>query len=822
LQQIRAKSKARAAEGAEVAELRAAILAKLTYFLGKDRQRARDHDWLVATALTVRDRIIERWLESDRRAEAERKKRVYYLSIEYLIGRLLFDTLTNLGLVEAIREALAGFDIDLEHLRALESDAGLGTGGLGRLAACYLDSTASLGVPAHGYGIRYEHGLFRQQFANGWQSELPDDWLANGNPWEFARSELVYPVRFGGMVEYIGGDGDTARGIWYPAETVDAVAYDTPVVGWRGRHINTLRLWSARARDPIQLAAFNEGDFVGAIAARSNAEVISRVLYPSDATPAGRELRLRQEYFFTSASLQDIVRRHLLQHGSLHSLPDKAAIQLNETHSAIAVAELMRILVDEHEFSWQDAWCICTATLNYTNHTLLPEALETWPVALLGRLLPRHLQIIYLVNWLNLKELTKRGGFDPAVLASMSLIDEGSDKLVRMGHLAFLGSRKVNGVSALHTELMRRTVFRDLEASSPGKIVNVTNGISFRRWLLQANPRLAALLIDALGERVCDDAEVLAGLERFAGDASFAQRYADMRRQNKVALARRVRDLTGIVVDPRALFDVHIKRIHEYKRQLLNILEAVALFHAIRARPDGNWTPRVKIFAGKAAANYARAKLIIKLAHDVAGVINSDASVGDRLKIAFLPNYSVSLAEAIIPAADLSEQISTAGMEASGTGNMKLALNGALTIGTLDGANIEMLERLGPESVFVFGLTAAEVDEKRRERFTGRDAARASPVLADAIEAIASGVFSPDEPDRFRTIAEALLDYDHFMVAADFDAYWRTQRSIDALWNDPDAWWKASIHSTAQMGWFSSDRAIRAYAEEVWGVGADR
>jgi starch phosphorylase len=822
LQQIRTKSKARAAERAEIAELRAAILGKLTYFLGKDRQRARDHDWFVATALTVRDRIIERWLESDRRAEAERKKRVYYLSIEYLIGRLLFDTLTNLGLIEATREALAGFEIDLEHLRTLESDAGLGTGGLGRLAACYLDSTASLGVPAHGYGIRYEHGLFRQQFTNGWQSELPDDWLANGNPWELPRSDLAYPVRFGGMVEYLGGDGDTARGIWYPAETVDAVAYDTPVVGWRGRHINTLRLWSARARDPIQLAAFNQGDFVGAIAARSNAEAISRVLYPSDATPAGRELRLRQEYFFTSASLQDIVRRHLLQHGSLRSLPDKAAIQLNETHAAIAVAELMRILVDEHEFSWQDAWCICTATLNYTNHTLLPEALETWPVALLGRLLPRHLQIIYLINWLNLKELTKRGGFDPAVLASMSLIDEGSDKSVRMGHLAFLGSRKVNGVSALHTELMRRTVFRDLEASSPGKIVNVTNGINFRRWLLQANPRLAALLIDALGERVCDDAEVLAGLERFAGDASFVQRYADTRRQNKVALARRVRDLTGTVVDPSALYDVHIKRIHEYKRQLLNIVEAVALFRAIRARPDGNWTPRVKIFAGKAAANYARAKLIIKLAHDVARVINSDASVGDRLKIVFLPNYSVSLAEAIIPAADLSEQISTAGMEASGTGNMKLALNGALTIGTLDGANIEMLERLGPKSLFAFGLTAAEVDEKRRERFTGHDAALASPMLADAIAAIASGVFSPDEPDRFRTIADALMDYDHFMVAADFDAYWQTQRLIDALRNNPDAWWKASVHSTGRMGWFSSDRAIRAYAEEVWGVSADR
>jgi starch phosphorylase len=822
LQRIRTKPKARAAERAEVAELRAAILGKLTYFLGKDRQSARGRDWFVATALAVRDRIAERWLESDRRAEAQRKKRVYYLSIEYLIGRLLLDTLANLGLVEPIREALAGFDVDLEHLRTLESDAGLGTGGLGRLAACYMDSTASLGVPAHGYGIRYEHGLFRQQFAHGWQSELPDDWLANGNPWEFARSEPAYPVRFGGMVEYIGGDDDTARGIWYPAETVDAVAYDTPVVGWRARHVNTLRLWSARARDPIQLAVFNEGDFVGAIAARSNAEAISRVLYPSDATPAGRELRLRQEYFFTSASLQDIVRSHALQHGSLESLADHAAIQLNETHAAIAVPELMRILVDEQEFSWQQAWRICTATLNYTNHTLLPEALETWPVSLLGRLLPRHLQIIYLINWLNLKELTEHRSVDPAVLGSISLIDESRDKSVRMGQLAFLGSRKVNGVSALHTELMRRTVFHDLEAANPGKIVNVTNGISFRRWLFQVNPRLTSLLIDVLGERVCDDVDVLGELERFAGDASLRLRYSEVRGQNKVALARRVRDLTGIVVDPAAVFDVHIKRIHEYKRQLLNILETVALFNAIRADPGGDWAPRVKFFAGKAAANYARAKLIIKLAHDVARMVNSDASVGDRLKVAFLPNYSVTLAEAIIPAADLSEQISTAGMEASGTGNMKLALNGALTIGTLDGANIEMLERLGPGSVFIFGLTAAEVNEKRRAGFTGREAARASPVLADAIATIASGRFSPDEPERFRSIAEALLDYDHFMVAADFDAYWKTQRAIDALWNDPDAWWKASILSTARMGWFSSDRAIRGYAQEIWGVAADR
>jgi glycogen phosphorylase len=816
--QFRTKPKARAAYSAEVEEFRASLLGKLTYVLGKDRQSARERDWFIATALTVRDRIAEHWLASDRRADQQQKKRVYYLSIEYLIGRLLFDTLTNLDLTEAMRIALASFEIDLDQLRALEADAGLGTGGLGRLAACYLDSTASLGVPTYGYGIRYEYGLFRQQLAHGWQNEVPDDWLANGDPWEFARSDLVYPIRFGGMVEYVGGDGDTARAIWYPAETIDAAAYDTPVVGWRGRHVNTLRLWSARARDSMKLAAFNEGDFVGAIAARSTAEAISRVLYPSDETPAGRELRLRQEYFFTSASLQDIVRRHIEQHGGLESLPDKAAIQLNETHAAIGVAELMRILVDEHEFSWKDAWRICTATLNYTNHTLLPEALESWPVSLLGRLLPRHMQIIYLINWLHLKEMSERGEADPAVLASLSLIEEGREKSVRMGHLAFLGSRKINGVSALHSELMRNTVFRDLEAASPGKIVNVTNGITFRRWLLQANPGLTSLLVDALGERVREHPKLLPGLDRFAGDASFVARYREVRRQNKVALAKRVQELTGIVVDPMALFDVHVKRIHEYKRQLLNLLEAIALFNAIRAQPDANWTPRVKLFAGKAAANYARAKLIIKLAHDVARVVNADEKVAGRLKIAFLPNYSVSLAEAIVPAADLSEQISTAGMEASGTGNMKLALNGALTIGTLDGANIEMLERIGPDSLFIFGLTATEVEAKRRMRFAGREAAHTSPELRGAIEAIASGRFSPEEPDRFLPIVHGLLDYDYFMVGADFEAYWRTQRAIDALWQQPAAWWQASIHSTAHMGWFSADRAIRTYAEEIWGV----
>jgi starch phosphorylase len=803
------------------AELRDAILNKLTYSCSKTPSNAGPYDWYLATVLAIRDRMVDRWMESEQRTERKHGKRVYYLSIEFLIGRLLFDSLINLRLLGTARAALASLDVDLDQLRKLEPDAALGNGGLGRLAACYMDSMAALAVPAYGYGIRYEHGLFMQQIRDGWQHELPERWLAFGNPWEFERLETEYSIRFGGSVEYIGGDLDgTARGLWYPAERVLAVAHDTPITGWRGRHVNTLRLWSARSTTPVHLGTFNEGDVVAATAPRMQAEAISRVLYPSDATPAGQELRLRQEYFFTSASLQDIIGRHLQQFDNLESLPDHVAIQLNDTHPAIAVAELMRILVDEHDFSWPDAWRITNATLSYTNHTLLPEALESWPVSLLNRLLPRHVQIIYLINKLHLDEAVAKGIADPDMLASISLIQEGQDKRVRMGHLAFVGSHKTNGVSALHTGLMGQTVFRDLDRAMPGRIVNMTNGISFRRWLFEANPNLTALLTGTLGEHVLDDPTGLTGLERFAEDASFVQHYASTKRGNKHALARRIHELTGVAVDPSAMFDVQIKRIHEYKRQLLNILETIALYLAIRLEPDRNWTPRVKIFAGKAAASYDRAKLIIKLANDVAQVINSDVKVGHRLKVVFLPNYNVSLAQDIIPAADLSEQISTAGMEASGTGNMKLALNGALTIGTLDGANIEIRDRVGAENIFIFGLTAEEVEQRRQARFTGQDAAGHSLRLAEAISCIRSGAFSPDDTDRFGPIVEALLDYDQFMVAADFDAYWTAQRAVDALYGQP-GWWKAAILNTARMGWFSSDRAVREYAEKVWDVAID-
>ena len=791
---------------------------KLTYEHGKRPEQANDRDWYQATVLAVRDRVVDVWMRSRAETRRRQKKRVYYLSIEFLIGRLLLDTLSNLRLVEPARRALASMGVDLDQLRRVEPDAALGNGGLGRLAACFMDSMAALGIPAYGYGIRYENGLFEQRIHDGWQQEYPEDWLAFGNPWEFARFGQQYSIGFGGMVEYLGGDQATARAIWYPAETVLAVAYDTPITGWRGRHVNPLRLWSARAPSPIQLTALDRGDVVGSTAARAHAEAISRVLYPNDATPEGQELRLRQEYFFTAASLQDITRRHFDEFGTLTSLAEHAAVQLNDTHPAIAVAELMRILVDEDDIAWGKAWDITRATLSYTNHTLLPEALETWPVDLIGRLLPRHLQIIYLINWFHLQETEKRGFNDPNILADISLVYENHVKCIRMAHLAFVGSHCVNGVSMLHTDLLRRTVFHDLADTVPTRIVNKTNGIPFRRWLYDANEPLPALLEKRLGERVLDDPRHLHELEPLADDSAFVAEYRKTRVANKWRLADLLHARTGVRVPPQALFDVQIKRVHEYKRQLLNILEAIALYHAIRAAPDENWAPRVKIFAGKAAASYDRAKLIIKLINDVANVVNADPLVGDRLKVAFAPNYNVSLAEAIIPAADLSEQISTAGMEASGTGNMKLALNGALTIGTLDGANIEIREHVGEGNIFIFGLTAAEVAEMREAHFRGAQAIEASPRLAAVVESLSAGAFSPGDPARYAPIVQSLAAYDRFMVAADFEAYWQAQRAVDRLWQSPAEWWRASITNTARMGWFSSDRAIREYARDIWHV----
>jgi starch phosphorylase len=800
------------------AELREAILAKLTYALGKTAEAASDADWYQATALALRDRVIKIFLHSRAETRRHTKKRVYYLSIEFLIGRLLFDTLTNLQLVELARAALKSLGADLDRLREAELDPALGNGGLGRLAACYLDSMSALGIPAYGYGIRYENGLFEQRFSDGWQREFPEDWLAHGNPWELNRREAPYSIGFGGSVEYLGGDDDTARALWYPAERVLAVPYDTPIAGWRGRHANMLRLWSARAVTPIQLAAFNRGDYVGATAARAQSEAISRFLYPNDSTPEGQELRLRQEYFFTSASLQDLVRRHLDEFATLDNLADHAAVQLNDTHPAVAVAELMRILVDDHDFTWEQAWTITRATLGYTNHTLLPEALESWPVELFGRLLPRHLQIIYLINHHHLQETQRRGLHEKDFLSAVSLVHENGDKRVRMAHLAFLGSHCVNGVSALHTELMRKTVFRDLARTTSTRIINKTNGITFRRWLFEANQPLTQLLIATVGDRVLDEPGRLLDLGLAAEDETFVRRYRQARRENKAKLADVLLASTGVPIDPEALFDVHVKRIHEYKRQLLNLLETVALYQEIRSRSHADHVPRVKIFAGKAAASYDRAKMIIKLANDIAQVVNSDPDVAGRLTVVFAPNYGATLAERMMPAADLSEQISTAGMEASGTGNMKLALNGALTIGTLDGANIEIREHVGAENVIIFGLTAEEVAERQRAGFTGAMAVEGSPRFAAVLESLRNGTFSRDDPGRFVPIVESLLAFDRFMVAADFEAYWKAQRAVDALWRSPRDWWRMAILNTARMSWFSSDRAIREYAREIWHV----
>ncbi|MEG9624898.1 glycogen/starch/alpha-glucan phosphorylase [Pseudomonas guariconensis] len=806
------------ARDAEVAEFRAAVLAKLTYAVGKDPEHAFDHDWFEAIALAARDHMVDHWMDHTRQAYRRSQKRVYYLSLEFLIGRLLYDSLSNLGLLDIAREALEGLDVDLERIRLLEPDAALGNGGLGRLAACFMESMSTLGIAAHGYGIRYEHGLFRQAMVDGWQQEQTENWLDFGNPWEFERAEVIYPISFGGSVETVQDTHGQPRQVWWPGETVRAVAYDTPVVGWRGASVNTLRLWRARALEELHLERFNAGDHLGAVAEVARAESISRVLYPADSTEAGQELRLRQEYFFVSASLQDLLRRHLNMHDNLLNLPDAAAIQLNDTHPSIAVAELMRLLVDQHEIPWDTAWELTVNTLAYTNHTLLPEALETWPVALMERMLPRHMQIIYLINAYHIDALRAKGLHDFDVLRAVSLIEEDNGRRVRMGNLAFLGSHSVNGVSALHSRLMRSTVFAELHKLYPQRINNKTNGITFRRWLYQANPQLTAMLVEALGPEVLDDPEgKLKALVPFAEKATFRKQFAAQRLHSKRALASIIQDRVGVTVDPQALFDVQVKRIHEYKRQLLNLLHTVALYQAMRAEPGTDWVPRVKIFAGKAAASYHQAKLIIKLANDIARVVNNDPTVRGLLKVVFLPNYNVSLAESIIPAADLSEQISTAGYEASGTSNMKFALNGALTIGTLDGANVEMCEQVGGENMFIFGLTAQQVEERRRSGDFGAGAAvSASSRLADVLQAIRSGVFSPDDPARYTGLVDALVAYDRFLVCADFDAYWDAQRRVEALWHAPQDWWRMAVLNTARMGWFSSDRTIREYASEIW------
>ncbi|MGT2468019.1 glycogen/starch/alpha-glucan phosphorylase [Mesorhizobium sp.] len=795
------------------------VLMSLKYRVGKDTTVATPYDWLTASIKVVRDRIVDHWIQATKEAYDQQEKRVYYLSLEFLIGRLMRDAFSNLGLMENMREALSSLGVDLDLIASLEPDAALGNGGLGRLAACFMESMATVDIPAHGYGIRYANGMFRQEIQGGWQVELPETWLDHGNPWEFERRERSFEVGFGGSVESITSkDGRLERHVWKPTEHVLAVAYDTPVAGWRANRVNTLRLWSGMPIDPILLDKFNAGDHIGALAESNKADALSRVLYPADSHMAGQELRLRQEYFFSTASLQDIVQRHLSQYGDLKSLPDKAAIHLNDTHPAVAVPELMRLLMDVHGMDFDLAWDITKRTFGYTNHTLLPEALESWPVPLFERLLPRHMQIVYAINAQVLLEARATGKFSGDQIARISLIQENGDRRVRMGNLAFVGSHSINGVSALHTELMKETVFADLHKLYPDRINNKTNGITPRRWLIQCNPGLTALAREAIGERFMDDIERIKDLDPLADDAAFREKFAGVKRQNKARLANLVADRLGIRLDPSALFDIQVKRIHEYKRQLLNILEAIALYDQIRSHPERDWMPRVKFFGGKAAPSYHNAKLIIKLANDVAKVINGDPSVRGLLKVVFVPNYNVSLAEVMMPAADLSEQISTAGMEASGTGNMKFALNGALTIGTLDGANVEIKEHVGDDNIFIFGLTTAEVAERRNNGYNPRGVIEASPELSQAVSAISSGVFSPDDPGRYRDLMNGLYQSDWFMVAADFDSYAACQREVDAVWRNSPDWHARAIRNVARVGWFSSDRTIRQYAKDIWNV----
>jgi starch phosphorylase len=796
-------------------DLKRRILERLVYSVGKDIEHAMPRDWCVALILAVRDRVVDGWMETTRRNYHQDSKRVYYLSMEFLIGRLLGDTISNLGLTDVCRKAMADLGISFDDILQEEPDAALGNGGLGRLAACFMDSMASLGIAGMGYGIRYQHGLFRQQIGEGWQIEEAEDWLTQGgNPWEFERPEASYLVSFGGVAEP-GHDVP-----WQPEEKVLACANDMPLAGWQGKHVITLRLWSAKPARTFDLSRFNRGEYLQAAQHQVLAETLTRVLYPDDSTNQGRELRLKQEYFFTSASAQDLLRRYLQDHDDLQQLPAHLAIQLNDTHPAIMVPELIRLLVDVHGLELPAAFALVRECISYTNHTLLPEALERWPLDLFSRVLPRHLQIIRTIDRMVAAEA---GAADPPLDSErLRIVSDPQEHggAVRMGSLAFLGSHRVNGVSALHTRLMSETVFDSLHRAYPSRIVNITNGVTPRRWLYHCNPALAALLTSAIGDTWIAELEHLAELVPLADDAGFRESFMRAKQDNKSRLARRIRESTGIAVDTHAMFDVQIKRIHEYKRQLLNILQVAAHYQSILDQPNRAWLPRVKIFSGKAAPSYRMAKLIIKLINDVAEQVNSDPLVGDRLKVVYLPNYNVSLAELIIPGADLSEQISTAGMEASGTGNMKLGLNGALTLGTLDGANIEILERVGEANMFIFGKTAAEVSALRSGDYRPGELIEANAQLGAALRNIGSGRFSAGDSERFRPILDHLYHHDHFMVAADFQAYQDAQARAERAYLAPDQWARSAVLNTAQLGWFSSDRAIRAYDREIWHTGS--
>ncbi|MFZ5470756.1 MAG: glycogen/starch/alpha-glucan phosphorylase [Myxococcota bacterium] len=804
-------------EGSDPASIRRTFINHIEYSRGKNADTATPYDRFVALAMTARDHLAKRWVKTQRSFYAQDVKRAYYLSAEYLLGRALGNNLVNMGLLEVAREALKDAGADFDALLEMEPDAGLGNGGLGRLAACFLDSMATLDLPGFGYGIRYEFGIFTQDIINGYQVERADEWLKFGSPWEIVRPEKIVPVRFFGEVEHHQAADGRRVARWVGGKTVLGVPYDTPIAGYGARTVNTLRLWQARASADFDLQLFNDGDYERSVVEKNDSEVISKVLYPNDQNQAGKELRLKQEYFFVACSIADIMRRYLKSHADFVSFPKKVAIQLNDTHPAIAIAELMRVLVDEKNVPWDEAWTMTVAVMGYTNHTLLAEALEKWPVSLFERLLPRHLQVIYEINQRFLRQVQIRYPFDEERQARMSLVEEGRDKQVRMAHLAVIGSHSVNGVAELHTKLLQRDVMPDFAEMFPERFNNKTNGVTPRRWLLLCNPGLSKLVSARIGEGWITNLDQLEKLAPLAADKDFAREFRQVKRANKEALAAHVRDLLWVSLNPDAIFDVQVKRLHEYKRQLLNALHIVALWMKARRDPSAVIHPRAFLFGAKSAPGYQRAKLVIRLINGIAEVINQE-SKETGLQVVFLPNYRVSLAERIIPAADVSEQISTAGWEASGTGNMKFALNGALTLGTLDGANIEIREAVGAENFFLFGLTADQVMEKKRAGYRPRDHYESNPVLREVLDLVASGFFSPEDKGLFRPLIDSLLEEDRYMVLADFDAYLRAQEEVAAAYRDPDGWTKKAILNVAHMGRFSSDRTIREYAKEIWDI----
>jgi starch phosphorylase len=804
------------------ADTREQIDEQLLKTVGTSPGQATPTELMQAVAQVARQSLSQRWVATQAADRQAKARRVYYLSMEFLIGRTLSNALAALELRDGAAAGLQAHAQTLEAVADREPDAALGNGGLGRLAACFLDSMATLGLPSFGYGIRYEYGMFAQEIDRGCQVEYPDPWLADGTPWEFPRAGVSVPVRFGGWVEH-QGFGEQAKAVWRPAGEVAAKAHDMVIPGHGTAKVSTLRLWKAVAPAHIDLHAFNTGDYGRAAGIKNEYENISWVLYPNDSTPAGRELRLKQEYFFTAASISDIVARHLDEHGTLANLSDKVAIHLNDTHPAIGVAELMRLLCDDHGMSWKAAWAQTTQVFSYTNHTLMPEALETWPVALMQHVLPRHLEIIFRINQDFLALAAEHRPNDTGFLARLSLIDETGERRVRMAHLSIVGSHKVNGVSALHSELLVQTIFADFASIWPERFTNMTNGVTPRRWLQQANPGLSALLDARIGTAWRRDLDALKAFGELRHDPAVQAEFSSIKRANKARLAAHIERTTGVKVNPASLFDVQVKRIHEYKRQLLNLLHVVTRYQEILMHPKGiegkPWVPRTVIFAGKAASSYHMAKSIIRLIHDVGAVVNHDTRIGDKLKLVFVPNYGVSVAEVIMPGADLSEQISTAGTEASGTGNMKLALNGALTIGTDDGANIEIRQNVGDDNIFIFGLKTPEVLAQRQAGYQPMRLYEGNAALKAVLDGIAGGQFSPEEPGRYRALVDSLLwGGDHYLLLADYADYVATQRRVDDLFREPAAWAAKAIANVAGMGVFSSDRTIREYAEQIWRV----